>query len=120
LTNLRVPADGAYGAVVRGVVAALAALDDPSIDELDDIRLAAQEGFVALVASVTNAQTLEVEVNRGDGEFSIEFWAEGTPSGTDLDGLSMSVLKTLATEVSCLDDSSGRRLLVRLPLKGAR
>ena len=120
MTTLRVPADAAYGAVVRGVVAALAALDDPSIDELDDIRLAAQEGFVSLVAGLPDATELEVRVDRVDSEIVLTFEVEGTPTAGELDGLSMSVLKTVAREFSCNDHARGRQLVVHLPLRGAR
>jgi len=118
--TLRVPADASYGVVVRSVVAAVAALDDPSIDELDDIRLAAQEGFVSLVASFRGASSLEVDIVRGDGELSLEFRIEGTPGAADLDGLSMSVLKSLASHLEASDEADGRRLSVTLPLRGAR
>lgn len=120
MTTLRVPADASYGVVVRGVVAALAALDDPSIDELDDIRLAAQEGFVSLVAAVRDAETLEVAVTRGDGEIALEFRVEGTLGSSELDTLSLTVLKTVTTEYACVDDERGRTLRVRLPMRGAR
>lgn len=101
-------------------MAALAALDDPSIDELDDIRLAAQEGFVSLVASVPDASDLSVEVARGDGEIELLFRVDGTPRSTELDGLSMSVLKTVSLTFACRDDERGRELVVHLPLRGAR
>ena len=118
--TLRVPADASYGVVVRSVAAALAALDDPSIDELDDIRLAAQEGFVSLVASVRDAPILDLAIRRGDGEITLEFRIDGTLHPTEFDSLSMSVLKTLALEFECTDDATGRRLSVRMPLRGAR
>lgn len=120
LTSLRIPADAAYGVVVRGVVSALAALDDPSIDELDDIRLAAQEGFVSMVEGVPDARWLEVQVSRGDDEIRLEFWADGSPTITELSDFSVTVLKTLAEEYACTDDADGRRLVIRMPMRGAR
>jgi serine/threonine-protein kinase RsbW len=120
VTILRVPADAAYGAVVRGVVAALAALDDPSIDELDDIRMAAQEGFVALLASVRDAPAIEITAERGVDDFGLEIRIDGTPAGGELDGLSMTILKSIASEVAFTDDARGRSVAVRMPLRGAR
>lgn len=120
LMTLRVPADASYGVVVRSVVAAVAALDDPSIDELDDIRLAAQEGFVSLVAAFKGASSLDVDIVRGDGELSLEFRILGKPGTADVDGLSMSVLKTLASHLESVDEATGRRLSVTLPLRGGR
>lgn len=118
--TLRVPADASYGVVVRSVAAALAALDDPSIDELDDIRLAAQEGFVSLVAAVRDAPSLELVISRGDGEITLEFRIDGTLHPTEFDSLSMSVLRSLSSGFECTDDEAGRRLFVRMPLRGAR
>lgn len=101
-------------------MSALAALDDPSIDELDDVRLAAQEGFVSLIASVPDGTDLLVTVTRGTDEVALEFAIQGRPRDSELDGLSMSVLRTVASSFSCVDDEGGRRLLVRLPVKGSR
>lgn len=117
--RLQVPPDPSYGIVVRGVVAAFASLADPSIDELDDIRLATQEAFVAVMEGVIGAEGVDVDISSQDRHLTLAFVINGAVTGLDEDGLSMKVLRAVSQEVSCQEDAGSRSLQLTLSMKGA-
>lgn len=70
-TLLTVPASPAYARVVRMCAASLAAVADLTVDDVEDARMAAEEGFV--YACATGQDAVEVSFGLEGGEFTIDF-----------------------------------------------
>lgn len=69
--RLTVPAEPAYARSVRMLAANLAVLAGMSVEDVDDVRMAAEEGFVWSCA--TKPSTCDVTMCAGKGSVSIEF-----------------------------------------------
>ncbi|WP_307740178.1 ATP-binding protein [uncultured Parolsenella sp.] len=69
--RLSVPAEPAYARSVRMLAANLAVLAGMSVEDVEDVRMAAEEGFVWSCA--TKPETCDVTLYAADGLVSIEF-----------------------------------------------
>ena len=71
VVTLTVPADGTFARSVRMTAANLAVLVGMNVDELEDIRMAAEEGFV--YACGTQPENVEVIFTLQDGSIAMDF-----------------------------------------------
>ena len=69
--RLSVPAEPAYARAVRMMAANLAVVADMGVDDVEDLRKAAEEGFVYSCATAPKA--CDVSFSMGDGAFSMDF-----------------------------------------------
>ena len=72
MTRLCVPAEPAYARVVRMCAASLAAMADLSLDDVEDVRMAAEEAFVYACATGVSG-TLRVEFSIGPDGLAMDF-----------------------------------------------
>ena len=72
IVTMTVPAKGAYAKTVRMTAAALAARLDMSYDEVEDVRLAAEEAFVYAADTVAEGEDLTFIFTVGDGVIALE------------------------------------------------
>lgn len=110
---LSMPADGAFTHVLRATTAALATRADLSIDEVDDLRIAAAEaGAIAVRHAAPGAQlTCRFTVAPDSVELRVEVATEGA-ADVDRDSFGWQVLAALADPTA--EVTHGRlRLLIR-------
>lgn len=111
--RLSVPAEAAYARTVRMMAASLAVVCDMSVDEVEDVRMAAEEGFVYCCA--TAPQSCEISFSIAAGEVSATF-ALGPNEPDDRDGslgLAELLLSAVCDEHGVSPDGSSLRLVKR-------
>ncbi|WP_077597737.1 ATP-binding protein [Olsenella urininfantis] len=69
--RLSIPAEASYARAVRMMAANLAVLCDMSVDDVEDVRMAAEEGFVFSCA--TMPETCEVSFELVDDGIDMDF-----------------------------------------------
>lgn len=111
--RLSVPAEAAYARTVRMMAASLAVVCDMSVDEVEDVRMAAEEGFVYCCA--TAPQSCEVAFSLSKGEVSTSF-ALGPVQPDDADGslgLAELLLSAICDEHGLSSDGASLVLVKR-------
>ncbi len=118
--ELRLPADGAYAAVLRTLTASLAARLDFTLDDIEDLRIAVSEAAAMVLDEADAGTTLECRFRLLPGELAVTIAAEAaTPTAPDYESFGWQVLATLAAEAA-IDTAPGRyavRLTVRSSLE---
>lgn len=71
IVKLNVPAEGQFARSVRMLAANLAVVAGLSIDDVEDVRMAAEEGFV--YASATTDGSVDMAFGVSDGQVEMEF-----------------------------------------------
>ena len=98
--ELRVPASGAYLAVLRTATAGLAARLDFSIDDIEDLRIAVDEACALLLPLATPGSRIDCRFDLRPHQFQV---AVSVPSATIVppprDTFAWTVLTALAGEV---------------------
>lgn len=69
--KLTVPAEADYARAVRMTAASLAVVCDMSVEDIEDIRMAAEEAFV--VSCATRPEECNIEFGLGGGALSMDF-----------------------------------------------
>lgn len=107
---LRVPAEPEFARSVRMSASALAvAAGVESIEDIEDVKMIADEGFV--YACATAPESVEVNFSLTDGVVSMDFsLGETQPAEGDVD-LVRVLLSALCDEFSLSDDGSHLHLL---------
>jgi serine/threonine-protein kinase RsbW len=120
--ELTVPADPAYLAMLRTVVASLAALRDFTLDEIDDLRIAVDEAGALLLPHAGPDSRLSAVFGGSATALRIEV-AVTTPQGIaaspDRSSFAWLVLTALTDSV-VLDESGQRLSLVLSKARGPR
>ena len=104
--TLRFPAQPAYVVLARTAVAALAARADRTLDEIEDLRLAAGEACALLIAMARPEAELEcvftVDAPGAAGALSMRFSVDAEPGAAEpaADDFAWLVLRELAGEVA--------------------
>jgi len=99
--ELRLPADGAYASVLRTTTAGLAARLDFTIDDIEDLRIAASEASALVLPEADEGTDLQCEFWLDPGELVLSLTVtSSTPTPPDEDGFAWQVLSTLASEVT--------------------
>jgi len=100
LVELRLPADSAYLAVVRTATAGLAARLDFTLDEIEDLRIAVDEGCTVLLRQASPGADLVATFAPGDAALTVQLAVLTTQARLpDRDSLAWQVLTALAGEL---------------------
>lgn len=71
IIRLNVPAEPAFARSVRMMAASLAVVGQMTVDDVEDVRMAAEEGFV--LACATEPSELDVTFTLGESRVEIDF-----------------------------------------------
>ncbi len=111
--QLRVPAQPAYLALVRTATAGVGARFDLTIDEIEDLRLAADEAGSLALAHAAEGSSLDVRFTLSGDRLTIAFTTTTTSSTPpDEQGFGWTVLAALAGDVRA--DLTDGQLLIEL------
>ena len=111
--RLSVPAEASFARTVRMMAANLAVVSNMNVDEVEDVRMVAEEGFVYCCA--TKPETCEVSFDLADGEIRATF-ALGSSDIDDEDGtlgLAELLLSAVCDEHVVSDDGMFLHLVKR-------
>lgn len=93
---LKVPARSAYLGLVRTVVASVAAAADFSVDDIEDLRMAADEAAALLMSGAHPDAVLQVTIDVQDGGLAVTVTAPSSGVVISTDSFAWTVLSTLA------------------------
>lgn len=115
--TLTVPAKGEYAKTVRMTASALSSRMGMSFDEVDDVRIAAEEAFVYACDTVAPGSDVTVHFSVEDDEItiSVELGAEPTLSDEDVErraSYATFILQSVCDRFELASDESGPRLRV--------
>ena len=122
VVSIRLPAAGAYLAVLRTTTASLAARLDFTLDEIEDLRIAVDEASALLIAGAVDGADLTsvFEMSADAIHISVStVTAEGTHGSSGgsgsyaptRDSFAWTVLSALAGEVDAWTDPDGRQTI---------
>lgn len=96
--ELRLPADGAYASVLRTTTAGLAARLDFTLDDIDDLRMAAGEAGALVLERATPGGDLLCAFRLAPGRLTMTLSVTADhPPEPDFDSFAWQVLSTLAS-----------------------
>ncbi len=99
--ELRLPADGAYAAVLRTLTAGLAARLDFTMDDIEDLRIAVSEATAMVLDQADPGADLVCKFRLEPGELRLDVsTASESPAAPDYDSFGWQVLTTLTTAAS--------------------
>ncbi|WP_322936679.1 ATP-binding protein [Nocardioides bizhenqiangii] len=99
--ELRLPADGAYAAVLRTLTAGLAARLDFTMDDIEDLRIAVSEATAMVLDQADAGADLVCKFRLEPGELRLEVAAAAeSPAAPDYDSFGWQVLTTLTSAAS--------------------
>jgi serine/threonine-protein kinase RsbW len=121
MVSIRLPASGAYLAVLRTTTASLAARLDFTLDEIEDLRIAVDEASALLIAGAVEGADLTsvFEMSADSIHISVSTMTAGGTQGTNSsssgaparDSFAWTVLSALAGEVDAWTDPDGRQTI---------
>ena len=97
IVRLSVPAEASFARSVRMLAANLAVCCDMSVDDVEDIRMAAEEGFVYACATMPDVCAIAFALT--DGEISMSF-SLGDVIPEEADDQSLDLVELLLSAVS--------------------
>ncbi|WP_321971234.1 ATP-binding protein [Paratractidigestivibacter sp.] len=117
--SLTVPAAPEFARVVRMCAASAAAVADLSLEDVEDVRMAAEEGFV--YACATGQASVECGIAFGDGTLEIVYslGEDLEAAGDDSLDLVEALLAAICEDFGVADDESGSFLVLTLRTGGA-
>ncbi len=117
--TLRIPADGAYIAVLRTATAGLAARSDFTLDEIEDLRIAVDEACALLLPRARAGTAFDCTFDVGAGDLAIQVAVDSDdPRPPRTDTFAWAVLSALAGEVTAT--ATSERVEIRLhKMRGA-
>ena len=105
--ELRLPADGAYAAVLRTLTAGLAARLDFTMDDIEDLRIAVSEAIAMVLEQADTGADLVCRFRLEPGELRLEVATSSeSPAEPDYDSFGWQVLTTLTSSAG-VDASPG-------------
>jgi len=117
--ELRLPADGAYVAILRTATAGLAARIDFTLDDIEDLRIAVDEACAMVLPQAIPGSSLDCQFWLDPASITVSVSAEcETPRQPSRDGFAWTVLAALATSVTAETDTD--RLTISLTRKAGR
>lgn len=114
VSRLCVPAQPSYARVVRMCAASLAAVADLTLDDVEDVRMAAEEGFV--YACATGQDEVEVSFSREGDELTMDFSLGDDLGAVDADDsldLVEVLLDAICEEFGITEDGRTLSLVLR-------
>jgi serine/threonine-protein kinase RsbW len=113
--ELRLPADSAYVSVLRTTAAGLAARQDFTLDDTEDLRMAVGEASAMVLAAAESGADLTVEFWLDQRTIAVRVSAAGaSPELEPEDDFAWQVLSTLADEAQV--ETEGGRFAIALVL----
>lgn len=116
--KLTVPAEADYARAVRMTAASLAVVCDMSVEDIEDIRMAAEEAFV--VSCATKPEVCNIEFGLDGGELSMDFpLGDHDPAeGSDTEALQALdlaelLLEAVSDECDYNEDGTGLHIVKR-------
>lgn len=111
--ELRIPADGAYLAVLRTATAGLAARLDFTLDDIEDLRIAVDEACAMVLPQARTGSDLNCAFTLAEHSLTVGVTARcDAPRQPSRDGFAWTVLTALTTSMSA--DVEGDRLTITL------
>jgi serine/threonine-protein kinase RsbW len=99
--EVRLPADGAYVAVLRIATAGLAARLDFTLDDIEDLRMAVGEASTMLLERARPGGRLIAKFQLGAGRIDVSVSVDAIrPTPPDTNSFAWQVLTTTATDVT--------------------
>ena len=95
-TTLKVPARSAYLGLVRTLVASIAAAADFSVDDIEDLRMAADEAAALLMSGAHPDALLNIAIDVEETGLAIVVTAPSAGVNISTDSFAWTVLSTLA------------------------
>ncbi len=114
--ELRLPADGAYASVLRTTTAGLAARLDFTLDDIEDLRMAAGEAGALVLERAPAGSDLHCAYHLAPGRLTMTLTVTAEqPTEPDYDSFAWQVLSTLATTAEAVAD--GNRFTISLSME---
>lgn len=114
--ELRLPADGAYAAVLRTLTAGLAARLDFTMDDIEDLRIAVSEAAAMVLDEADEGADLDCRFRLLPGELQLDCsTTAASPAEPDYDSFGWQVLTTLTAGASV--EATPGRYAVRIVLR---
>ncbi|MDO4483363.1 MAG: hypothetical protein Q4C54_02670 [Clostridia bacterium] len=123
--TLCLPGQADHSLVLRTMVGGVAYLYDLSVDDMDDLRAAADEAFDCLLHQGSTVESITTDILREDGRVSALLTAafgekQTSAPGEEENEISLAVLKTIMPDVQLTVDGEGRIAAIRLTLSTGR
>lgn len=114
--TLRVPAEARFARAVRMMAANLAVVCEMGVDEVEDLRMAAEEGFV--FACSTHPASCEVAFELDEGEVRISFSLgdddpDEATGATDIDLVEL-LLSAVCDDFGVSEDGGALRIVKKV------
>ncbi len=121
--TLTVPAKGEYAKTVRMTAAALVSRMDMSYDDVDDVRMAAEEAFIFAADTLAEDDAVHMTFLVEDGRMSIEVVLGDEPGVSDDEverrtSYATFILQSVCDEYELSTDAQGVRSLKLLKCAG--
>lgn len=113
IVRLSVPARPDYARTVRMMAANLAVVCNMSVDDVEDVRMAAEEGFVYSCATAPESCDVTFELSEAQVRASFSLGAEPVDTSDDALGLAELLLSAVCDEHGLSDDGSTLVLVKR-------
>lgn len=110
--RLSVPAEASFARTVRMMAANLAVVCDMSVDEVEDVRMAAEEGFVLCCATAPDSCEVTFSLAAGEVRTSFDLGPETRSNDSDLD-LAELLLDAVCDEHGVSEDGAQLYLVNR-------
>ena len=98
--SITVPADPEYARPVRMLAANLAVLAGLTVEDVEDARMVAEEGFVWCCATKPDAVSIEFEVGEGKMTLSYTFGSAKLPEDDQTSTYAELILSAVCDEVA--------------------
>ena len=109
--TLSVPAEAVYARTVRMTAANLAVVLDLDVDTVEDLRIAAEEGFV--FACATGPEAVDVSFELGKDEVGMSFTlGDADPAAADAELDLVELLLAAVCDDFCITDGADGEVLV--------
>ena len=105
VVRLSVPAEPSFARTVRMMAASLAVVCEMSVDEVEDVRMAAEEGFVLCCGTAPESCEVSFTIGAGEVRTSFGLGSAPLPSGDAYD-LAELLLQAVCDEHGVTDDGS--------------
>lgn len=110
--RLSVPAEASFARTVRMMAANLAVVCDMNVDEVEDVRMAAEEGFVLCCATAPDSCEVTFSLAAGEVRTSFDLGPETRSDDGDLD-LAELLLDAVCDEHGVSEDGAQLYLVNR-------
>lgn len=110
---LRVPAAASYARVVRMTASNLAVLCEMDVDDVEDVRMAAEEGFVFACATEPSACDVSFELTGEEVRMAFSLGDADAESNADLDLIEL-LLSAVCDDFGVSEDGSELSIVKRV------